>query len=228
MVVIIVVVEGSRTTFSTSGQNERMANPWIRQRWIAPMQRTHQNSNDKQSTRCSRRSQSGFGESNRRRNDGYHLSHTHWLASITMNRFAGGYGSTLLNMLRCNTNIEFPLTLGRDFSGVVKRRGMSVREEIQIGDEVWGVVPLHRSGCHAEYVSVDEHCVSVISDQQSNSIHFDSSAFDCTDLTCTRTNHSLCGGQHSVRRSHCMVEFVCHRSNGWHSRCTDLTRRWSW
>lgn len=71
----------------------------------------------------------------------------------------GGYGSTLLNVLRCNSNIEFPLTLGRDFCGVVTRKGMSVRENIQIGDKVWGVVPPHRSGCHAEYVVVDESCV---------------------------------------------------------------------
>lgn len=73
----------------------------------------------------------------------------------------GGYGSALLNIMRCNTNIEFPLTLGRDFCGVVTRKGMSVREDIQIGDKVWGVVPPHRSGCHAEYVVVDESCVSI-------------------------------------------------------------------
>lgn len=72
---------------------------------------------------------------------------------------AGGYGATLLNVLRCNSNIEFPLTLGRDFCGVVVRKGMTVREEIQVGDAVWGVVPVHKSGCHAEYVLVDENCV---------------------------------------------------------------------
>lgn len=38
---------------------------------------------------------------------------------------------------------------------------MSVREDIQIGDKVWGVVPPHKSGCHAEYVVVDESCVSI-------------------------------------------------------------------
>lgn len=37
---------------------------------------------------------------------------------------------------------------------------MSVREDIRVGDKVWGVVPPHRSGCHAEYVVVDESCVS--------------------------------------------------------------------
>lgn len=63
-------------------------------------------------------------------------------------------------MFRCSSNIEFPLTLGRDFVGVVTRKGMNVRDDIQIGDKVWGVVPIHRSGCHAEYVAVDESCVS--------------------------------------------------------------------
>lgn len=38
---------------------------------------------------------------------------------------------------------------------------MSVREDIQIGDKVWGVVPPHKSGCHAEYVVVDESCVRI-------------------------------------------------------------------
>lgn len=61
--------------------------------------------------------------------------------------------------MRCNKNVEFPLTLGRDFCGVVVRKGMSVREDIQVGDKVWGVVPLNRTGCHAEYVVVDESCV---------------------------------------------------------------------
>lgn len=38
---------------------------------------------------------------------------------------------------------------------------MSVREDIQVGDKVWGVVPLHRSGSHAEYVLIDENCVRI-------------------------------------------------------------------
>lgn len=36
---------------------------------------------------------------------------------------------------------------------------MGVRDKIQVGDMVWGVVPLHKSGCHAEYVLVDQYCV---------------------------------------------------------------------
>lgn len=89
------------------------------------------------------------------------------MTNLIFHQKIGGYGSTLLNIMRCNTNIEFPLTLGRDFCGIVTRKGMSVREDIQIGDKVWGVVPPHRSGCHAEYVVVDETCVS-ISNSNSN------------------------------------------------------------
>lgn len=73
-----------------------------------------------------------------------------------------GYGSTLLNAFRCTSDIEFPLTLGRDFCGVVVRKGMGVRHHLQVGDHVVGVVPLHRNGSHAEYVCVDASCVSLI------------------------------------------------------------------
>lgn len=80
---------------------------------------------------------------------------TWWLYAILE-----GYGSTLLNAFRCSGDIEFPLTLGRDFCGVVTRKGMNVRNNVQIGDVVWGMAPLHRNGCHAEYIAVDANCVS--------------------------------------------------------------------
>lgn len=62
--------------------------------------------------------------------------------------------------MRCN-NIEFPLTLGRDFCGVVVRKGMAVRESVRVGDTVWGVVPFHKAGSHADFVCVDANCVSI-------------------------------------------------------------------
>lgn len=69
---------------------------------------------------------------------------------------SGGYGATFLNALRCNQDsIEFPLTLGRDFSGTVVHKGMAVRNSIELSDKVWGVVPIHRNGCHSEFVAVD-------------------------------------------------------------------------
>lgn len=66
----------------------------------------------------------------------------------------------MLNTLRWISKInEFPLILGREFCGVVRGKGKSVRADIQIGDKVWGVVPPHRSGSLAELVVVDQHTV---------------------------------------------------------------------
>ena len=56
--------------------------------------------------------------------------------------------------------LEFPLTLGRDFSGIVIQKGHDVKDEFSIGDEVWGVVPVQEQGCHAEQVLVSKNCVS--------------------------------------------------------------------
>jgi NADPH:quinone reductase-like Zn-dependent oxidoreductase len=69
----------------------------------------------------------------------------------------------LLNTLRCNSNkIEFPLTLGRDFVGTVVQKGMEIdNSEFKLGDKIWGVVPVHRQGAHAEYVKVDKCHVSI-------------------------------------------------------------------
>lgn len=65
-------------------------------------------------------------------------------------------------MRRCgDQHIEFPFTLGRDFVGVVVNKGMSVRESLRVGDRVWGTVPFHRDGSHAEYITTDACLVSV-------------------------------------------------------------------
>lgn len=37
---------------------------------------------------------------------------------------------------------------------------MAARNSIQLGDKVWGVVPIHRNGCHSEFVAVDSDYVS--------------------------------------------------------------------
>lgn len=77
--------------------------------------------------------------------------------------FLGGYGSTLLNTMRCGTqDIEFPLILGRDFTGTIVQKGLGIKNaDLKIGSKVWGVVPVHQHGCHAEYVSVNQSCVGV-------------------------------------------------------------------
>ncbi|XP_001600089.1 reticulon-4-interacting protein 1 homolog, mitochondrial [Nasonia vitripennis] len=80
----------------------------------------------------------------------------------------GGYGSKVINLMRkaksCQgrpySDIEFPLVMGRDFSGTVVSKGHGV-DELKIGDKVWGVVPVEQQGCHADYVIVDSCLVSL-------------------------------------------------------------------
>lgn len=57
--------------------------------------------------------------------------------------------------------LEFPLTLGRDFSGVIIGKGHDVKDNFQIGEEVWGVVPPYEQGAHAEQVVVSKSYVNI-------------------------------------------------------------------
>ncbi|XP_044751143.1 reticulon-4-interacting protein 1 homolog, mitochondrial-like [Coccinella septempunctata] len=62
-----------------------------------------------------------------------------------------GYARNVLNVFR-NDEMELPLTLGRDFSGTIVRKGLTVDEKYKIGDKVYGFIPLHKQGSFAEYV----------------------------------------------------------------------------
>ncbi|OQV22115.1 Reticulon-4-interacting protein 1, mitochondrial [Hypsibius exemplaris] len=53
----------------------------------------------------------------------------------------------------------FPITLGRDFSGVVVDAGKAVKG-FRTGDEVYGVVGPHRQGTFAEYSATSTWCVA--------------------------------------------------------------------
>ncbi|KAI5944206.1 Reticulon-4-interacting protein 1, mitochondrial [Manis javanica] len=75
-----------------------------------------------------------------------------------------GYGATALNMKRDPLHIktkgeEFPLTLGRDVSGVVMECGLDVRC-FKPGDEVWAAVPPWKQGTLSEFVVVSGNEVS--------------------------------------------------------------------
>lgn len=76
-----------------------------------------------------------------------------------------GYGSTAMNAIRQKTIFptnggEFPLILGRDFSGEVVETGRDVRK-FQRGDEVWGTVFASKQGCLADYTIAQEHEISL-------------------------------------------------------------------
>jgi NADPH:quinone reductase-like Zn-dependent oxidoreductase len=83
---------------------------------------------------------------------------------------SGGYGSVYLNKVRqveaCSFSevLEFPLVLGRDFSGRVVGKGLRVGYDINIGDEVWGALPPYLQGCHAQFVRVNKTSVSEYAD----------------------------------------------------------------
>lgn len=75
-----------------------------------------------------------------------------------------GYGATALNMKRDPLHIktkgeEFPLTLGRDVSGVVMECGLDVKY-FKPGDEVWAAVPPWKQGTFSEFVVVSGNEVS--------------------------------------------------------------------
>uniref|UniRef100_A0A4X1VE94 NAD(P)H oxidoreductase RTN4IP1, mitochondrial n=1 Tax=Sus scrofa TaxID=9823 RepID=A0A4X1VE94_PIG len=75
-----------------------------------------------------------------------------------------GYGATALNMKRDPLHIrikgeEFPLTLGRDVSGVVMECGLDVKY-FKPGDEVWAAVPPWKQGTLSEFVVVSGNEVS--------------------------------------------------------------------
>lgn len=96
----------------------------------------------------------------------------------------GGYGSRVVGILRQLFNFphqisEFPLTLGRDFSGVVMDTGQGANS-LKPGDEVWGATGPDRLGAHAEYVIADACCVTK---KPTTLTHVEAAALPYTALT---------------------------------------------
>src|SRR5262245_66666550 len=52
-----------------------------------------------------------------------------------------------------HNTLTFPYVLGRDFSGTVAARGTAVTD-LNIGDAVFGVLPLGQEGTYAEKVAI--------------------------------------------------------------------------
>ncbi|KAH9508939.1 Reticulon-4-interacting protein 1, mitochondrial [Bulinus truncatus] len=79
-------------------------------------------------------------------------------------RMIGGYGKVLINLLRkrkgsFSSGTEFPLIVGRDFSGTVVEIGRSV-SQFKVGDEVWGAIAADKPGTHAKHVVVSQNEIS--------------------------------------------------------------------
>jgi len=74
---------------------------------------------------------------------------------------------------------KFPGTLGRDFSGVVSALGAGVTD-LNVGDEVFGVVEQIRNECYAEKVAID---AAIVARKPSNLSHIEAAALALTGLT---------------------------------------------
>ncbi|XP_068700671.1 reticulon-4-interacting protein 1, mitochondrial-like [Montipora foliosa] len=76
-------------------------------------------------------------------------------------RMRSGYGETLLNMWRKIENAnEFPLILGRDFSGEVVKAGRMARR-FRKGEQVWGTPSIISGGTHCEFVVASQDEISI-------------------------------------------------------------------
>ncbi|GFT29905.1 reticulon-4-interacting protein 1, mitochondrial [Nephila pilipes] len=99
-------------------------------------------------------------------------------------RMLEGYGSAAFNFVRqlnsCSFNAEeFPLQLGRDFSGTVVHIGKSV-QNYKIGDEIWGALSPWQNGTHAEYILAP---ICYISKKPKSLNHIEASSFPYAALT---------------------------------------------
>lgn len=80
----------------------------------------------------------------------------------------GGYGKP-----------DFPLILGRDFSGVVSAVGAGV-DDLRIGDEVYGVLEAGREGAYAEKIAVG---AEVVGKKPAKLSHVDAAALALAGIT---------------------------------------------
>ena len=58
---------------------------------------------------------------------------------------------------------KMPLILGNEFSGVVEKTGTSVTR-FNVGDRVYGRMPLSKIGAFAEYAAIDENALAIVPD----------------------------------------------------------------
>ncbi|PVD29149.1 hypothetical protein C0Q70_11746 [Pomacea canaliculata] len=99
-------------------------------------------------------------------------------------KMRSGYGKKLLKLLRMqqtglNPGSEFPLILGRDFSGVVVETGQAVKN-FKPGDEIWGALGAHKQGTHAQFTVASEN---EISKKPENLTHIEAASIPYVALT---------------------------------------------
>ena len=75
--------------------------------------------------------------------------------------------------------LTFPYVLGRDFSGIVSARGEAVTD-LNVGDAVFGVLPLGQEGTYAEKVSIK---ATLVAKKPAGLSHVEAAALALTGLT---------------------------------------------
>ena len=84
---------------------------------------------------------------------------------------------------------KFPLCLGRDFSGTVSALGAGV-QDLQIGDEVFGVLEGGRDGTYAEKIAIG---AAIVAKKPAGLSHVEAAALALTGLT------ALCAIEDSLK-----------------------------
>ena len=114
-----------------------------------------------------------------------------------------GYGRNAINLVRkyANSN-EFPLILGRDFSGVIIKSGRLFKR-FKKGDPVYGVRWVSGQGTHAEYVVVKK---TEISPKPNNLTHVEAASLPY--VACTTWSALINSGAVPIRGSQKLKIFV--------------------
>jgi len=122
-------------------------------------------------------------------------------------QMAAGYGRNLINLYKNLVNqeigsSEFPLTLGRDFSGVIVDVGSQVKH-LKVGDEVFGAIDAKRQGTHAEFCLASEKEIAL---KPKSASHVESAALPFVAAT-TFSSLVMLGGltEKSARKKRILI-----------------------
>ncbi|KAL9968522.1 hypothetical protein ACROYT_G020629 [Oculina patagonica] len=136
-------------------------------------------------------------------------------------RMRSGYGQTLLNLWRKLEKVnEFPLILGRDFSGEVVKTGRLARRFKQ-GDQVWGTPSVIAGGTHGEFVAASQDEISI---KPSNWMH--SEAASLPYVACTVWTALVSRAGLKPNRCHDKRVLVLGGSGGIGSFAIQLLKAW--
>ncbi|XP_074943490.1 NAD(P)H oxidoreductase RTN4IP1, mitochondrial isoform X7 [Phalacrocorax aristotelis] len=139
-----------------------------------------------------------------------------------------GYGATALNMKRDplklkSMDTEFPLTLGRDVSGVIMECGLGV-SYFKPGDEVWAAIPPWKQGTLSEFVVASGNEVSFKPKRLS---HTEAASLPYVGLTAWSAVNQV-GGLNQSNCSGKRFDFILDNVGGSTEKwALDLLKKWS-